>query len=76
MRAKSPSWASHSVTLNSPHFPSSITLKLQIKEKQIGSNQIPGVFRSGLNVTADQDTQAAQMYLTPEAWVICHLHDY
>lgn len=33
-----PSQASHSVTLNSPHFPSSITLELLIKEKQIKSD--------------------------------------
>lgn len=41
----------HLSVMGQPHcyHKFSITLKLQIKENQIRSNQIPGVFRSGLN---------------------------
>lgn len=74
MTTKSPSWASHTVTLNSPHFPSSVTLKLQIKEKFDYIKSDPWSFQ--IRVKRHSRSREAQMYLTPEAWVICHLHDY
>lgn len=43
-----------------PTFSSIHHFKTSNQRNQIRSNQIPGVFGSGLNITADQDAHAAQ----------------